>query len=108
MMQLANFLKPGASRRSFLSGAVASTILLSPSAEGADSGPNVLGPMTGYSPQIGTLVSQMTWMRTAVLRSVQGMTQDKLDFLLDDKANRIGALLMHLASTERLYQMNTF
>jgi uncharacterized damage-inducible protein DinB len=36
------------------------------------------------------------------------MTQDQLDFLLDNKANRIGALLLHLAATEKLYQLNTF
>jgi uncharacterized damage-inducible protein DinB len=50
----------------------------------------------------------MAWMRDAVLRSTKGMTQDQLDFLLDDKANRIGALLLHLAATEKLYQLNTF
>jgi uncharacterized damage-inducible protein DinB len=35
------------------------------------------------------------------------MTQAQLDFLLDAKANRIGALLHHLAATEKLYQLNT-
>jgi hypothetical protein len=35
-----------------------------------------------------------------------GMSQNDLDFLLDDKANRIGALLMHLAATDRIYQIN--
>ena len=64
--------------------------------------------MPGYSPQIGTLVSEMTWMRGAVLRSVKGLTREQLDFLLDSKVNRIGALLLHLAATERLYQLNTF
>jgi hypothetical protein len=28
--------------------------------------------------------------------------------MLDNKANRIGALLLHLAATEKLYQLNTF
>jgi uncharacterized damage-inducible protein DinB len=50
----------------------------------------------------------MIWMRGAVLRAVKGLTQDQLDFLLDAKANRIGALLLHLAATEKLYQLNTF
>jgi hypothetical protein len=36
------------------------------------------------------------------------MTQEQLDFLLDNKANRIGALLLHLVATEKLYQLNTF
>ncbi|HEY7210339.1 MAG TPA: DinB family protein [Bryobacteraceae bacterium] len=64
--------------------------------------------MAGYSPQIGTLVSEMAWMREAVIRSVKGMTPEQLDFLLDNKANRIGSLLLHLAATEKLYQLNTF
>ena len=50
----------------------------------------------------------MTWMRDAVLRSVDGLTLGQVDFLLDTKANRIGALLLHLAATEKLYQLNTF
>ena len=79
-----------------------------PLTQAADSGENVFGPRPGYSPQIGTLVSEMIWMRDAVLRATRGMTQDQLDFLLDNKANRIGALLLHLAATERLYQLNTF
>jgi len=58
--------------------------------------PNILGPWPDYSPQIGTLVSEMTWMRTKVVRTVKGLTTDQLDYLLDDKANRIGALLLQL------------
>jgi hypothetical protein len=97
----------GHNRRRFFQVATAS-VLLSPAALSAEEGPNVLGPTSGYSPQIGVLVSEMTWMRSAVLRAVKGMTVSQLDFLLDGKANRIGALLLHLAATERLYQLNTF
>ena len=69
---------------------------------------NIIGPKKGYSPQIGTLVSMMTWMRHVVLMSVKGMTQKDLDNLADPNANTIGALLMHLAATDRIYQINTF
>ncbi|WP_143309024.1 DinB family protein [Chitinophaga vietnamensis] len=69
---------------------------------------NFVGPKPGYSPQIGTLVSMMNWMRNVVLMSVQGMHQEELDFLFDDKANTIGAMLLHLAATERFYQMHCF
>lgn len=62
----------------------------------------------GVLAAIGTLVSEMAWMREAVIRSVKGMTPEQLDFLLDNKANRIGSLLLHLAATEKLYQLNTF
>lgn len=96
------------SRRRFFQSAVASALVLSPVARAAGAEPNLLGPVPGYSPQIGTLVSEMTWMRDAVHRSVEGMTPDQVDFLLDNKANRIGALLLHLAATEKLYQLNSF
>jgi uncharacterized damage-inducible protein DinB len=69
---------------------------------------NIIGPKAGYSPQIGTLVSMLTWMRATVLRSVQKLDKADLDFLFDANSNTIGALLMHLAATEAFYQLNTF
>ena len=69
---------------------------------------NILGPRPGYSPQIGTLVSMLTWMRTAPLAESKGLTQPQLDWLFDQNANSIGALLLHLAATETLYQRLTF
>jgi len=101
-------------RRSFFKTAAAFSIgasgvsVLAAPAGADDKDENVIGPRNGYSPQIGTLVSMMTWMRSSVLRSVKGMSQKDLDFLLDEKANTIGALLMHLAATDRIYQINTF
>lgn len=101
------------SRRTFLKSAAVFTTaasgltLLPQLAYSADADTNIIGPKQGYSPQIGTLVSMMTWMRTVMLMSVKGMTQKDLDYLVDDKANTIGALLMHLA-TDRIYQINTF
>jgi hypothetical protein len=101
-------------RRSFLltaagfTAGVSASILVPQPAFGAEADVNIIGPKKGYSPQIGTLVSMMTWMRATVLRSVEGMSGQDLDFLLDDKANRIGALLFHLAATDRIYQINTF
>jgi hypothetical protein len=68
---------------------------------------NIIGPKEGYSPQIGTLVSMMTWMRTIMLYSVKGMTTEQLDFLIDNKANTIGALLFHLAATDTFYHAHT-
>lgn len=68
----------------------------------------IVGPKKGYSPQIGTLVSMMAFMRWQVLSSVKGMSPKDLDFLLDEKANRIGALLLHLVAVEKFFQANTF
>lgn len=66
------------------------------------------GKREGYTDQVSILVSMMDWMRSTVLRSVEGISQNELDFLLDGKSNSIGAMLMHLAATERFYQIHTF
>lgn len=68
---------------------------------------NIVGPKSGYAPQVGTLVSMMNWMRSVIVGQVQGLEQEQLDFLIDDKANSIGAMLLHLAATERFYQIHT-
>ena len=68
----------------------------------------MIGPQEGYSPRIGTLLSTMTMMRTWVKRNVESLTVEQLDFQIDDKSNSIGAMLLHLAATERYYQLNTF
>jgi hypothetical protein len=94
-------------RRNFLSAAVA----LSAGASGlaaADEGINIIGPKPGYSPQVGTLVSMLTWMQNAPLQAARSLKQADLDFLFDSHANTIGALLLHLSATETYYQMNTF
>ena len=69
---------------------------------------NIIGPLKGYSPQIGTFVSMLNWMRDSVLRATENLSQQELDHLLDPKANTIGALLLHLAATEVVYQDMTF
>jgi uncharacterized damage-inducible protein DinB len=74
----------------------------------ADERPNVVGPREGFSPQVGTLLSMMTWMRTAILRPVKDMTIEQLDYLHDENSNSIGSMLLHLAATERFYQIHTF
>ena len=99
-----NFLKTTAALTTGLSGLT----LLSQPALSEDSGLTIVGPRKGYSPEIGTLTSMMAFMRDQVLRSVKAMSQQDLDFLLDAKANTIGALLVHLAAIESLFQMNTF
>jgi hypothetical protein len=69
---------------------------------------HIIGPKEGFSPQVGTLVSMMNWMRMVVLRSVENMPTGHLDYLHDPKSNTIGAMLLHLAATEAFYQANTF
>ncbi len=69
---------------------------------------HLVGPKEGYTPNIGTIVSMMNWMRSTLLRSVRGLSTKQLDHLFDDNANTIGAMLLHLAATEKFYQINTF
>lgn len=71
-------------------------------------GLHIIGPRKGFSPEIGTLLSMMTWMRSMVLASVRGLSMKQLDYLFDENSNSIGALLLHLAATERYYQKSTF
>ena len=68
----------------------------------------LIGPREGYSPQVGTLLSTMTMMRAWLIDSVKGLSVEELDFQLDEKSNSIGAMLLHLAATEKYYQLNTF
>jgi len=102
---------PKASRRAFLTSmAAVPAIMMGPEISGAatDDGISILGPKPGYTPQLGTLVSMLTWMQPAVIGPVKGLTQAQLDYLFDTNANSIGALLLHLAATERFYQLHTF
>jgi len=68
----------------------------------------LIGPQEGYSPQIGTLLSTMTMMRAWLIGSVKELSIEELDFQIDDQSNSIGAMLWHLAATEKYYQLNTF
>ncbi|UGU16855.1 DinB family protein [Sinomicrobium kalidii] len=70
--------------------------------------PYELKSAEGYSLQIGTLVSMLNDLSNRVERVVSGLDQQKLDYLIDEKANRIGALIMHLAAAEKYYQVYTF
>ncbi len=69
---------------------------------------NIVGPKEGYAPHIGTLVSMMNWMRSQILYPVRGLSTSDLDYIHDDNSNSIGSMLLHLAATERFYQINTF
>lgn len=68
---------------------------------------NIIGSKRGYTPQIGTLVSMMNWMRKVILGSVEGMSVKGLDYIHDAQSNSIGSMLLHLAATERFYYLHT-
>ena len=103
-------------RRQFLKGSalLATGMTLIPFSEVAGQpysntdNPFIVGPIEGYTPRVGTLLSTMTMMRHMVVYQVQNLTVAQLDHLVDDQANSIGAMLLHLAATEKYYQLNTF
>lgn len=93
----------------FIAGATNEPFIVPPEPlQTKDSDLYMVGPMKGYSPQIGTLLSMMNMMRSWVIDTVKNLTPKQLDFQIDEKSNSIGAMLLHLAATERAYQLNTF
>jgi uncharacterized damage-inducible protein DinB len=97
----------------FACGLTGAAAFLPPVVAGAEvatteQGPNIIGPREPFSPHVGTLVSMLNWMRGVILQPVRGLSVAQLDYLHDAKANSIGALLLHLAAIERLYQIHTF
>ena len=100
-------------RRDFLKGGLGmavglSTLVARPESAAAAENAWIVGPQPGFTPEVGTLTSMLAFTRDQVVHNVRGLSQQDLDFLLDAKANTIGALLLHLAATETYYQMNTF
>ena len=92
---------PVATRRTFVGAGAAVLALgfcgaLPDPALAADAGtPNILGPLPGYSPQIGTFVSQLTWLRemNGILRATEKLTEADLDYLFDKDANTTVTLI---------------
>jgi uncharacterized damage-inducible protein DinB len=68
----------------------------------------IIGPLEGYSPHIGTLVSMLNYNRQTVINSVKSLRMEQVDHLHDAKANTIAALVMHLGAVDKFYQINTF
>ncbi len=68
----------------------------------------LIGKVTGFTPQIGRLVSMMQYVRHTTLSAVEGMEREQLDYLHDAQSNSIGALLFHIAAVETWYQAATF
>ncbi len=70
-------------------------------------GQRTITPADGYTTQIGNIVSMLEDLKDRVTNSVSSLTIEETDFLLDENANRIGAMIFHLAATEKYYQVYT-
>ncbi len=64
-------------------------------------------PTEGYTPQIGIMVDMLEELKERITADVQDLDQSQTDFLFDEKANSIGAILMHIVATESYYQVET-
>ena len=62
----------------------------------------------GSQLQIEAMISMLEDLKNRVEKKVKDMSQYQIDHLHDPKANRIGALIMHLAAAEVYYQVFTF
>lgn len=67
----------------------------------------LIGPIAGYSPHVGTLVSMLNYNRQTIINTVKSLSMEQLDYLHDPNANTIGALILHLGATDKFYQINT-
>ena len=65
-------------------------------------------PTPGFAPTIGRLVCMLGLVRERTLAAVEGLSTAALDHQHDATSNSIGALLAHLASVERTYQVLSF
>ena len=102
-----NFLKKSAL---FTSGLVSLPLIgaANPTPQQSEDDLYIIGPKKGYDPQVGTLLSTMNMMRAWVISSVKDLTVAELDYQIDEESNSIGAMLLHLAATEKYYQLHTF
>ncbi len=77
---------------------------------GIDSSPDAVGgkAVKGSTAEIEGMISMLNDLKERVEGQVKRLSQYELDHLHDDKANRIGALIMHLAAAEAYYQVFTF
>jgi len=66
-----------------------------------------LKTVEGYSPNIGVMIYMLEDLKDRITQEVKDLDQSQIDFEYDANANSIGALIMHLVSTESYYQVAT-
>lgn len=64
-------------------------------------------PEEGFTPQIGIMVDMLEDLKNRISEMTRDLNLEETDYLFDEKANSIGALIMHLAATEVYYQVET-
>lgn len=65
-------------------------------------------PPEGYTHDIGNMISMLENLKGRVIKLVYKLNKQQTDYLIDENANTIGAIIYHLAATEKYYQVYTF
>jgi uncharacterized damage-inducible protein DinB len=61
-----------------------------------------------FSQKIGELASMLEHTRAVTLEEIKDLTEEELDYLVDEGSNSIGSLLLHIASIEFVHQVISF
>ncbi|MCW5515860.1 DinB family protein [Muriicola sp. Z0-33] len=64
-------------------------------------------PAEGYTPQIGIMVDMLQDLKERLHQDVKELDLAQTDFLFDENANSIGAILMHIMATESYTMVET-
>jgi uncharacterized damage-inducible protein DinB len=61
-----------------------------------------------FSPKVGELASMLEHTRAVTLKEIKDLSEEELDYLIDEGSNTIGSLLLHIASMEVVHQVISF
>lgn len=64
-------------------------------------------PEKGYTPQIGIMVNMLEDLKNRISDMAKDLNQEETDYLFDEEANSIGAIIMHIVATESYTQVET-
>jgi uncharacterized damage-inducible protein DinB len=62
----------------------------------------------GYDTQIGAMVYMLEYLKDDIVSSTRGLNALETDFQFDEKANSIGAIILHITAVEAAYQKYSF
>jgi len=68
---------------------------------------NSIQPTPGFTNQIGIMVTMLESSKDQITEDVRELSQEETDYLFDEQANSIGALIIHLVATESYYQVES-
>ena len=57
-------------------------------------------PVEGYAPRIGRYIAQMNEVRTGLLRQLEGLGIEQIDWHPDENTESIGTMLLHIDAVE--------